>query len=107
MLPPHLQIFPFFVLVRHIQGGSLPPHAPAPPVGYVSSTMVSDPETDLPDEDLDEEEDEEDEGYGARHHRGIDHTPGSSMDNLDSSLTGKTLSIYLLSLSIKRFSRYT
>uniref|UniRef100_A0A8C7ZKI3 Roundabout, axon guidance receptor, homolog 2 (Drosophila) n=1 Tax=Oryzias sinensis TaxID=183150 RepID=A0A8C7ZKI3_9TELE len=72
----------------HIQGGSLPPHAPAPPVGYVSSTMVSDPETDLPDEDLDEEEDEEDEGYGARHHRGIDHTPGSSMDNLDSSLTG-------------------
>ncbi|XP_036070754.1 roundabout homolog 2 isoform X5 [Oryzias melastigma] len=72
----------------HMQGGSLPPHAPAPPVGYVSSTMVSDLETDLPDEDLDEEEDEEDEGYGARHHRGIEHTPGSSMDNLDSSLTG-------------------
>uniref|UniRef100_A0A8C7ZGU6 Roundabout, axon guidance receptor, homolog 2 (Drosophila) n=1 Tax=Oryzias sinensis TaxID=183150 RepID=A0A8C7ZGU6_9TELE len=80
MLQAHLE--------EHIQGGSLPPHAPAPPVGYVSSTMVSDPETDLPDEDLDEEEDEEDEGYGARHHRGIDHTPGSSMDNLDSSLTG-------------------
>uniref|UniRef100_A0A3B3B9S1 Roundabout, axon guidance receptor, homolog 2 (Drosophila) n=1 Tax=Oryzias melastigma TaxID=30732 RepID=A0A3B3B9S1_ORYME len=76
----------------HMQGGSLPPHAPAPPVGYVSSTMVSDLETDLPDEDLDEEEDEEDEGYGARHHRGIEHTPGSSMDNLDSSLTGKGLS---------------
>ncbi|XP_058490990.1 roundabout homolog 2 isoform X5 [Solea solea] len=71
----------------HMQGGSLPPQAPAPPVGYVSSTMVSDQETDLPD-DEEEEEEEEDEGYGARHPRGIEHTPGSSMDNLDSSLTG-------------------
>ncbi|XP_058490995.1 roundabout homolog 2 isoform X10 [Solea solea] len=75
----------------HMQGGSLPPQAPAPPVGYVSSTMVSDQETDLPD-DEEEEEEEEDEGYGARHPRGIEHTPGSSMDNLDSSLTGKGLS---------------
>uniref|UniRef100_A0A4W6DTN3 Roundabout, axon guidance receptor, homolog 2 (Drosophila) n=1 Tax=Lates calcarifer TaxID=8187 RepID=A0A4W6DTN3_LATCA len=72
----------------HMQGGSLPPQAPAPPVGYVSSTMVSDQETDLPDEEEEEEEEEEDEGYGARHPRGIEHTPGSSMDNLDSSLTG-------------------
>ncbi|KAM9318522.1 roundabout homolog 2 [Pholidichthys leucotaenia] len=72
----------------HMQGGSLPPQAPAPPVGYVSSTMVSDLETDLPDEDEEEEDEEEDEGYGARHPRGIEHTPGSSMDNLDSSLTG-------------------
>uniref|UniRef100_A0A8C4F5G5 Roundabout, axon guidance receptor, homolog 2 (Drosophila) n=1 Tax=Dicentrarchus labrax TaxID=13489 RepID=A0A8C4F5G5_DICLA len=71
----------------HMQVGSLPPQAPAPPVGYVSSTMVSDLETDLPDEDEEEEEEEEDEGYGARHPRGIEHTPGSSMDNLDSSLT--------------------
>uniref|UniRef100_A0A669DE25 Roundabout, axon guidance receptor, homolog 2 (Drosophila) n=1 Tax=Oreochromis niloticus TaxID=8128 RepID=A0A669DE25_ORENI len=71
------------------RGGSLPPQAPAPPVGYVSSTMVSDLETDLPDDEEEEEEDEEeDEGYGARHPRGIEHTPGSSMDNLDSSLTG-------------------
>ncbi|CAN9511216.1 unnamed protein product [Ophioblennius macclurei] len=76
----------------HMQGGSLPPQAPAPPVGYVSSTMVSDLETDLPDDDEEEEEEEEDEGYGARHPRGIEHTPGSSMDNLDSSLTGKGLS---------------
>ncbi|XP_061575655.1 roundabout homolog 2 isoform X8 [Cololabis saira] len=78
----------------HMQGGSLPPQAPAPPVGYVSSTMVSDLETDLADDDEDEEEEdeEEDEGYGARHPRGIEHTPGSSMDNLDSSLTGKGLS---------------
>ncbi|XP_071351829.1 roundabout homolog 2 isoform X14 [Trachinotus anak] len=75
----------------HMQGGSLPPQAPAPPVGYVSSTMISDQETDLPDEE-EEEEEEEDEGYGARHPRGIEHTPGSSMDNLDSSLTGKGLS---------------
>nr|XP_043888906.1 roundabout homolog 2 isoform X5 [Solea senegalensis] len=72
----------------HMQGGSLPPQAPAPPVGYVSSTMVSDQETDLPDDEEEEEEEEEDEGYGARHPRGIEHTPGSSMDNLDSSLTG-------------------
>uniref|UniRef100_G3PBT0 Si:ch1073-83m3.1 n=1 Tax=Gasterosteus aculeatus aculeatus TaxID=481459 RepID=G3PBT0_GASAC len=77
----------------HMQVGSLPPLAPAPPVGYVSSTMVSDLETDLPDEEEEEEEEEEeDEGYGARHPRGIEHTPGSSMDNLDSSLTGKGLS---------------
>lgn len=75
--------------LRHMQGGSLPPQAPAPPVGYVSSTMVSDLETDLPDEDEEEEDEEEDEGYGARHPRGIEHTPGSSMDNLDSSLTGE------------------
>lgn len=58
----------------------------------MSSTMVSDLETDLPDdeeEDEDEEDEDEDEGYGARHPRGIEHTPGSSMDNLDSSLTGE------------------
>uniref|UniRef100_A0A3Q2NRB7 Roundabout, axon guidance receptor, homolog 2 (Drosophila) n=1 Tax=Fundulus heteroclitus TaxID=8078 RepID=A0A3Q2NRB7_FUNHE len=76
----------------HIQGGSLPPQAPAPPVGYVSSTMVSDLETDLQDEEEEEEDEDEDEGYGARHPHGIEHTPGSSMDNLDSSLTGKGLS---------------
>uniref|UniRef100_A0A669C345 Roundabout, axon guidance receptor, homolog 2 (Drosophila) n=1 Tax=Oreochromis niloticus TaxID=8128 RepID=A0A669C345_ORENI len=81
-----------FIFTRHMQGGSLPPQAPAPPVGYVSSTMVSDLETDLPDDEEEEEEDEEeDEGYGARHPRGIEHTPGSSMDNLDSSLTGKAV----------------
>ncbi|XP_043974398.1 roundabout homolog 2 isoform X4 [Gambusia affinis] len=76
----------------HMQGGSLPPLAPAPPVGYVSSTMVSDLETDLQDEEEEEEDEDEDEGYGAKHPRGMEHTPGSSMDNLDSSLTGKGLS---------------
>ncbi|XP_037124497.1 roundabout homolog 2 isoform X8 [Syngnathus acus] len=72
----------------HMQVGSLPPQAPAPPVGYVSSTMVSDLETDLADEE-EEDEEEEDEGYGARRPRGMERTPGSSMDNLDSSLTDK------------------
>ncbi|XP_068507420.1 roundabout homolog 2 isoform X7 [Syngnathus scovelli] len=72
----------------HMQAGSLPPQAPAPPVGYVSSTMVSDLETDLADEEEEEDEEEEDEGYGARRPRGMERTPGSSMDNLDSSLTG-------------------
>ncbi|XP_038829618.1 roundabout homolog 2-like [Salvelinus namaycush] len=75
-----------------MQGGSLPPvppQAPAPPVGYVSSTLVSDLETDIPDEDEEDEEEEEDEGYEmSRPLYGIEHTPGSSMDNLDSSLTG-------------------
>lgn len=71
----------------HMQGGPYPPQAPAPPVGYVSSTLVSDIETDLPDEDDDEEE--EDEGYEMSPPiRGMEHTPGSSMDNLDSSVTG-------------------
>ncbi|XP_030634928.1 roundabout homolog 2 [Chanos chanos] len=70
----------------HMQGGPYPPQAPAPPVGYVSSTLVSDLETDLPDEDDDEDEDE---GYEmSQPLRGIEHTPGSSMDNLDSSVTG-------------------
>lgn len=70
-----------------MQGGPYPPQAPAPPVGYISSTLVSDIETDLPDEDDDEEEDE---GYEMSPSiRGIEHTPGSSMDNLDSSITGK------------------
>ncbi|XP_041734003.2 LOW QUALITY PROTEIN: roundabout homolog 2-like [Coregonus clupeaformis] len=79
----------------HMQGGSLPlpPQAPAPPVGYVSSTLVSDLDTDIPDEDEEDEEEEEDEGYEmSRPLYGIEHTPGSSMDNLDSSVTGKGLS---------------
>uniref|UniRef100_A0A3P9A016 Roundabout, axon guidance receptor, homolog 2 (Drosophila) n=1 Tax=Esox lucius TaxID=8010 RepID=A0A3P9A016_ESOLU len=80
----------------HMQGGPhppLPPLAPAPPVGYVSSTLVSDMETDIPDEDEEDEEEEDDEGYEmSRPLRGMEHTPGSSMDNLDSSITGKGLS---------------
>ncbi|XP_072547689.1 roundabout homolog 2 isoform X2 [Salminus brasiliensis] len=75
----------------HLQGGPYPPQAPAPPVGYMSSTLVSDIETDLPDDD-DEDDQEEDEGYEMSPPlRGIEHTPGSSMDNLDSSVTDKAL----------------
>ncbi|XP_056612331.1 roundabout homolog 2 isoform X2 [Triplophysa dalaica] len=72
----------------HMQGGPYPPQAPAPPVGYISSTLVSDIETDLPDED----DEDEDEGYEMSPPiRGMEHTPGSSMDNLDSSVTDKGL----------------
>uniref|UniRef100_A0AAY4EC31 Roundabout, axon guidance receptor, homolog 2 (Drosophila) n=1 Tax=Denticeps clupeoides TaxID=299321 RepID=A0AAY4EC31_9TELE len=90
---PHEDIQPMLLdeltrAYQHMQGGPYPPQAPAPPVGYVSSTLVSDLETDIPDED-EEEEEEEDEGYEmSRPLRGIEHTPGSSMDNLDSSVTG-------------------
>ncbi|MGH0129898.1 UNVERIFIED_CONTAM: hypothetical protein FKN15_029240 [Acipenser sinensis] len=71
----------------HMQGNPHPPQAPAPPLGYISSTLVSDLETDIPDEE--DEDEEEDEGYEiARPLRGIEHTPASSMDNLDSSVTG-------------------
>lgn len=81
--------FFLFFVNRHMQGGPYPPQAPAPPVGYMSSTLVSDLETDIPDEDEDEEEEEE-EGYEmSRPLRGMEHTPGSSMDNLDSSVTGE------------------
>uniref|UniRef100_A0A8C6TNF4 Roundabout, axon guidance receptor, homolog 2 (Drosophila) n=1 Tax=Neogobius melanostomus TaxID=47308 RepID=A0A8C6TNF4_9GOBI len=87
MLQAHLDELTRAYQMDMAHAGQLPPsQAPAPPVGYVSSTMVSDLETDLPDDD-EEEDDEEDEGYGARHPRGLEHTPGSSMDNLDSSLT--------------------
>uniref|UniRef100_A0A3B3SB02 Roundabout, axon guidance receptor, homolog 2 (Drosophila) n=1 Tax=Paramormyrops kingsleyae TaxID=1676925 RepID=A0A3B3SB02_9TELE len=74
----------------HMQGGPHPPQAPAPPVGYVSSSLVSDLETDIPDDDdEDDDEEEDDEGYEiSRPLHGMEHTPGSSMDNLDSSVTG-------------------
>ncbi|XP_060689848.1 roundabout homolog 2 isoform X7 [Hemiscyllium ocellatum] len=71
-----------------MQGSSLPPQAPALPLGYISGTLISDMETDLPDEDEDDE-DEEEALELARPLRGIAHTPGSSLDNLDSSVTGK------------------
>ncbi|XP_078265882.1 roundabout homolog 2 [Rhinoraja longicauda] len=71
-----------------IQASSLPPQAPALPLGYISGTLISDLETDVPEED--EEEEEEDEALElARPLRGMAHTPGSSIDNLESSVTGK------------------
>uniref|UniRef100_K7GIU2 Roundabout guidance receptor 2 n=1 Tax=Pelodiscus sinensis TaxID=13735 RepID=K7GIU2_PELSI len=71
----------------HIQSNSQPPLAPVPPLGYVAGTLISDLETDIPDDD---EEDIEEEAIEiTRPLRGLEHTPGSSMDNLDSSVTGK------------------
>ncbi|XP_072369170.1 roundabout homolog 2 isoform X3 [Scyliorhinus torazame] len=72
-----------------MQGSSLPPQAPALPLGYISGTLISDIETDLPDEE--EEEEDEDALEMARPLRGIAHTPGSSLDNLDSSVTGSMI----------------
>ncbi|XP_051871253.1 roundabout homolog 2 [Pristis pectinata] len=69
-----------------MQGSSLPPQAPALPLGYISGTLISDIETDVPEEE--EDEDDEEALELARPLRGMGHTPGSSMDNLDSSVTG-------------------
>ncbi|KAM4046428.1 roundabout homolog 2 isoform 7-T7 [Anomaloglossus baeobatrachus] len=68
----------------HLQSNSQPPLASIHPMGYVSGAFISDLEKDLPDP---REEDHEDDM--SRPLRGLEHTPGSSMDNLDSSITGK------------------
>ncbi|XP_040980829.1 roundabout homolog 2 isoform X13 [Aquila chrysaetos chrysaetos] len=74
----------------HIQSSTQPPQAPVPPLGYVSGNLISDLETDVPDDDDDDEDDIEEETVEiSRPLRGLEHTPGSSMDNLDSSVTGK------------------
>ncbi|XP_053421119.1 roundabout homolog 2 isoform X4 [Nycticebus coucang] len=70
----------------HIQSNNQPPQPPVPPLGYVSGAMISDLETDVPDDDAD---DEEEALEIPRPLRALDQTPGSSMDNLDSSVTGK------------------
>ncbi|XP_071419498.1 roundabout homolog 2 isoform X10 [Pithys albifrons albifrons] len=72
----------------HIQSNTQPPQAPVPPLGYVSGNLISDLETDVPDEDEDEDDIEEETVEISRPLRGLEHTPGSSMDNLDSSVTG-------------------
>lgn len=51
----------------------------------MSGALISDLETDVPDEDAD---DEEEPLEIPRPLRALDQTPGSSMDNLDSSVTG-------------------
>ncbi|NXI50401.1 ROBO2 protein, partial [Chloroceryle aenea] len=74
----------------HIQSNTQPPQAPIPPLGYVSGNLISDLETDVPDDDDDDDDDIEEETVEiSRPLRGLEHTPGSSMDNLDSSVTGK------------------
>lgn len=75
----------FHLNSRHIQSNTPPPQPPVPPLGYVSGTLISDLETDVPDEDAD---DEEEPLEIPRPLRALDQTPGSSMDNLDSSVTG-------------------
>ncbi|NXX75203.1 ROBO2 protein, partial [Urocolius indicus] len=72
----------------HIQSNTQPPQAPIPPLGYVSGNLISDLETDVPDDDDDEDDIEEETVEISRPLRGVEHTPGSSMDNLDSSVTG-------------------
>ncbi|XP_069802056.1 roundabout homolog 2 isoform X8 [Dendropsophus ebraccatus] len=68
----------------HLQSNNQPPLAPIPPMGYVSGAFISDLEKDLQDPGEEGHEDEM-----SRPLRGLEHTPGSSMDNLDSSITGK------------------
>ncbi|XP_051846516.1 roundabout homolog 2 [Antechinus flavipes] len=77
----------------HIQSNTKPPQPPVPPLGYVSGTLISDLETDIQDDDDDDNDDDEEEEEMEealeiiRPLRCQEQTPGSSMDNLDSSLT--------------------
>ncbi|XP_077198509.1 roundabout homolog 2 isoform X22 [Paroedura picta] len=77
----------------HIQSTAQPPQTPVPPLGYVSGTLISELETDIP-EDEDEDDIEEEAIEITRPLRGLEHTPGSSMDNLDSSVTEEALVPY-------------
>ncbi|XP_035873827.1 roundabout homolog 2 isoform X11 [Phyllostomus discolor] len=70
----------------HIQNNNQPPQPPVPPIGYMSGALISDLETDVPDDDAD---DEEEALEIPRPLKVLEQTPGSSMDNLDSSVTGK------------------
>ncbi|XP_060028118.1 roundabout homolog 2 isoform X11 [Erinaceus europaeus] len=69
----------------HIQSNDQPPQPPVPPLGYMSGALISDLETDVPDDDGD---DEEEALEIPRPLRALEQTPGSSMDNLESSVTG-------------------
>ncbi|XP_039711043.1 roundabout homolog 2 isoform X3 [Pteropus medius] len=71
----------------HIQSNNQPPQPPVPPLGYMSGALISDLETDVPDVDAD---DEEEALEIPRPLRALEQTPGSSTDNLDNSVTGKT-----------------
>ncbi|XP_034512712.1 roundabout homolog 2 isoform X6 [Ailuropoda melanoleuca] len=70
----------------HVQSNNQPPQPPVPPLGYMSGALISDLETDVADEDAD---DEEEALEMPRPLRALEQTPGSSTDNLDSSVTGK------------------
>ncbi|XP_031427689.1 roundabout homolog 2-like isoform X2 [Clupea harengus] len=76
----------------HIKGSPLPPKAPAPPVGYVSSTLASDLGPDILT-DGEEEEDGDSEEYDlSRPLCKLDYTPGRSMDNMEGPGKGKAYS---------------
>nr|XP_030733642.1 roundabout homolog 2 isoform X5 [Globicephala melas] len=70
----------------HVQSNNQPQQPPVPPLGYMSGALISDLETDVPDDDAD---DEEEALEIPRPLRALEQTPGSSTDNLDSSVTGK------------------
>ncbi|KAK2509455.1 hypothetical protein MC885_012191, partial [Smutsia gigantea] len=72
---------------QHIQSNNQPPQPPVPPLGYMSGALISDLETDVPDDDAD---DEEEALEIPRPLRAVEQTPGSSMNNLDSSVTGSS-----------------
>ncbi|XP_031814691.1 roundabout homolog 2 isoform X8 [Sarcophilus harrisii] len=84
----------------HIQSNTKPPQPPVPPLGYVSGTLISDLETDIQDDDDDDNDDDDDEEEMEealeiiRPLRCQEQTPGSSLDNLDSSLTEEALVPY-------------
>ncbi|XP_068956616.1 roundabout homolog 2 isoform X10 [Petaurus breviceps papuanus] len=83
----------------HMQSNTQPPQPPVPPLGYVSGSLISDLETDIPDDDDDDDDDEDEEEEEealeiTRPLRGQEQTPGSSMDNLDSSVTEEALVPY-------------
>ncbi|XP_055287669.1 roundabout homolog 2 isoform X4 [Moschus berezovskii] len=69
----------------HVQSNNQPPQPPVPPLGYMSGALISDLETDVPDDDAD---DEEEALEIPRPLRALEQTPGSSTDNLESSVTG-------------------
>uniref|UniRef100_A0A8C6Y7H2 Roundabout guidance receptor 2 n=1 Tax=Naja naja TaxID=35670 RepID=A0A8C6Y7H2_NAJNA len=77
-----------FDVAKHNQINIQPPQTPAPPLGYVSGTLISDFEADIP-EDEDEDDIEEEAIEITRPLRDLEHTLGCSMDNLDSSVTGR------------------
>ncbi|KAM4700840.1 roundabout homolog 2 isoform 7-T7 [Discoglossus pictus] len=67
----------------NLHSNNQPPMAPVPPMGYVSGAFISDLEKDHEDDEIEDESLEI-----TRPLRGLEYTPGSSMDNLDSSVTG-------------------
>ncbi|XP_058268612.1 roundabout homolog 2-like isoform X2 [Hemibagrus wyckioides] len=67
----------------HLKSSSNPPKTPAPPMGYVSSTLGSDILTEGEDEEGDSK------GYElSRQLCGIDYSPGRSLETVEGAITG-------------------